>query len=151
MLLIRNIRTRATGKLFLTLMFVAVVGACSESSPPSKQEAAPTAEERLTQLQKQADSGDADAQFNLGIMYRKGEGVPKDANKAVEWWQKGLVEKVRAYCIEDVRLTKELYDYALAHGSVKYKDLRDVREIKLDTSNWGKDAPLSTMTHALPL
>ncbi|MCR4299384.1 MAG: trypsin-like peptidase domain-containing protein [Gallionella sp.] len=84
---------RATGKLFLILMFVTAVGACSESSPPlSKQEAALPAENRLAQLQKQADSGDADAQFNLGVMYRKGEGVPKDANKAVEWWQKAAAQ-----------------------------------------------------------
>jgi TPR repeat protein len=80
---------RATGKLFLILMFVAAVGACGESSsPPSKQEAAPPAENRLAQLQKQADSGDADAQFDLGVMYRDGKGVPKDATKAMEWLQK---------------------------------------------------------------
>lgn len=80
---------RATGKLFLILMFVVTVGACGESSPPPpKQEAAPSAEKRLAQLQKQADSGDAGAQSNLGLMYYNGEGVQKNAVKAVEWWQK---------------------------------------------------------------
>lgn len=79
-----------------------------------------------------------------------GRGKSGDGLKAVEWWQEGHIEKVREYCIEDVRLTKELYDYALANGSVKYKDLRDVCEIKLDTSAWGKDATLAAMTHALP-
>ncbi|HJX11070.1 MAG TPA: hypothetical protein VJ733_11310, partial [Candidatus Binatia bacterium] len=68
----------AKKRVFLILMFAAVVDACSEpSSPPSKQEAAPSAEERLAQLQKQADSGDADALFGLGAMYHNGKDVPK--------------------------------------------------------------------------
>src|SRR3989344_1324572 len=79
--------------VFLILMFAVAVGACSESSPPpSKQEAAPSAEERLAQLQKQADSGNADTQFDLGVMYRYGKGVPEDTAKAVEWWQKAAAQ-----------------------------------------------------------
>lgn len=90
---LRNIRMRATGKLFLMLMFITAVGACGESSPPpSKQEIVPSAEDRLAQLKKQADSGDVDAQYNLGVMYNKGEGVPKDVAKAVEWWQKAAAQ-----------------------------------------------------------
>jgi hypothetical protein len=89
----RNIRMCTTRNLFLILMLVAAVGACGESSPPSpKQEAAPRAEDRLAQLQKQADSGDANAQFFLGAMYYEGLGVPKNAAKAVEWYQKAAAQ-----------------------------------------------------------
>lgn len=35
-----------------------------------------------------AEQGNAIAQFNLGIMYKKGRGVPKDYTKAVEWFRK---------------------------------------------------------------
>jgi TPR repeat protein len=35
-----------------------------------------------------AEQGNAIAQFNLGIMYKKGRGVPKDATKAVGWFRK---------------------------------------------------------------
>lgn len=78
---------------------------------------------------------------------KKGDGL-----QAVDWWQQGLVEKVREYCIEDVRLTKELYDYAREHGMLKYKDLRENRDIKIDTSHWGKnDASTPSLTHAFPL
>jgi len=81
-----------------------------------------------------------------------GKGKKGDGTKAVMWWQDGLVDKVREYCIEDVRLTKELYDYALKHGVLKYKDLRDIRDIKLDTSLWGtKTTVAPAMTHVLPL
>lgn len=81
-----------------------------------------------------------------------GRGKSGDGTKAGEWWLKGEKDKVREYCIEDVRLTRELYDYALTHGILKYMDLRDIRDIRIDTSSWelaGGATP--AMTHALPL
>lgn len=80
-----------------------------------------------------------------------GRGKSGDGLKSVEWWKQGLVEKVREYCIEDVRLTKELYDYALLNKKLKYKDLRDIRDIKLDTRNWKKRGGPAALTHTLPL
>src|SRR2546425_9859263 len=81
------------GLLIVTLMLAVVVSACGESSSPSsKRETAPTAEERLAQLQKGADSGDADAQFNLGELYFKGEGVPQDYAQARQWWEKAAAQ-----------------------------------------------------------
>ncbi|HEY4517902.1 MAG TPA: ribonuclease H-like domain-containing protein [Candidatus Paceibacterota bacterium] len=68
---------------------------------------------------------------------------------AVRWWREGEIEKIRAYCLEDVKLTKELYEYALQNGKLKYKDLGQVREIKLDTSKW-EEKRSSGMTHSLP-
>jgi hypothetical protein len=43
-----------------------------------------TALREWTPLAKQ---GDADAQFNLGLMYRKGQGVPQDDKTAAKWWK----------------------------------------------------------------
>lgn len=81
-----------------------------------------------------------------------GKGKTGDGMKASEWWKEGKKEKVAKYCIEDVRLTRALYDYALAHGKLKFKDLGDIRDIKLDTSHWGRsDVTIPAMTHALPL
>ena len=79
-----------------------------------------------------------------------GRGKTADGLKAVDWWNQGLFEKVREYCIEDVRLTRELFDHALAHGSLKYKDLKEIREIKLETSSWLKESDTGAMTHTLP-
>jgi DEAD/DEAH box helicase domain-containing protein len=59
-----------------------------------------------------------------------------NGGESVRWWKAGEVEKVRAYCLKDVELTKKIFDYALAHGSVKYKELGKVREVALDTSHW---------------
>jgi len=34
-----------------------------------------------------AEKGDAVAQYNLGQMYRNGDGVPQDYTEAVRWWR----------------------------------------------------------------
>jgi len=70
--------------------------------------------------------------------------------EAITWWKNGEFEKVKKYCQEDVKITKELYDYALKNGVLKYKDLSDIREIKLDTSDWEKKKGDGAMTHTLP-
>lgn len=81
-----------------------------------------------------------------------GKGKSGDGLQAVVWWQQGLIEKVRAYCIEDVRITKELFEYAREHRALKYKDLRNVRDLKLDISAWLRTPESSpALTHALGL
>lgn len=81
---------------------------------------------------------DAVAEATLGER-KIGKGV-----QATEWWRRGEVEKVRAYCIKDVEITRKIFDYALAHKAIKYKDLGGVRTVTLDTSHW-----LSGSSHAL--
>ncbi len=73
-----------------------------------------------------------------------------DGLKAVEWWAQGKVDLVRKYCIEDVRITREIYDYALKYGVLKYKDLRDIRDMKIDTRGWLEELPPPSITHTLP-
>ena len=69
--------------------------------------------------------------------------------QAVTWWKQGEIEKIREYCIQDVRVTKRLYDYALENGHLKYSQGGDVIEIPLDTSDW--ETPEATgMTHSMP-
>lgn len=81
-----------------------------------------------------------------------GRGKSSDGLTAGAWWKEGKRDEVAKYCIEDVRITRELYDYALKNGTLKYKDLRDIRDIKIDTSLWNLRATLiPAMTHALPL
>jgi DEAD/DEAH box helicase domain-containing protein len=72
--------------------------------------------------------------------------------EAVQWWKEGKIDKIREYCIQDVKVTKGVYDFALRHGKLKYKDLKGIREIKLDTSSWERidDSEIESMTHTLP-
>lgn len=80
-----------------------------------------------------------------------GKGKKGDGLKAVAWWQEGKVDKVREYCIEDVRITRELFEYAREKGELKYTDLREKKTLKLDTSNWLKGAEVPALTHAFQL
>ncbi|MBP6868745.1 MAG: ribonuclease H-like domain-containing protein [Candidatus Pacebacteria bacterium] len=79
-----------------------------------------------------------------------GRGKKGDGLKSIEWWQQGLVDKVREYCIEDVRLTRELFDYAITHQGLKYKDFKQKRDVKIDTSAWLIEQDLPSLTHTLP-
>ncbi|PIR82362.1 hypothetical protein COU20_02975 [Candidatus Kaiserbacteria bacterium CG10_big_fil_rev_8_21_14_0_10_59_10] len=65
-----------------------------------------------------------------------GERKSADGAQSLRWWRADEVDKVRHYCLKDVEITKKLFEHALAHGSVKYKELGKAREIKLDTSKW---------------
>jgi len=78
-----------------------------------------------------------------------GKGKKGDGLQAMEWWDQGLYDKVREYCIEDVRITRELYDYALKNSHLKYMDLNQKREIKLDTSSWENGSSAHSLTHTL--
>jgi len=42
----------------------------------------------ISQLRVKADSGDPDAENDLGVRYRMGEGVEKDKEEAVRWYRK---------------------------------------------------------------
>ncbi len=80
-----------------------------------------------------------------------GKGKSGDGLKAVDWWKEGKRDKVREYCIDDVRITKDIFDYARENGILKYKDLSDIRDIKLDTKLWMITTDIPTITHTLPL
>ena len=68
--------------------------------------------------------------------------------EAMEWWKQGRYDDVIKYCIEDVRITKDIYEYALKNNCLKYKDAGAVKDIKLDTTKWEKKTS-SAITHTL--
>ncbi len=68
---------------------------------------------------------------------------------AIEWWRNGEVEKVIKYCIEDVRLTRDVYDYARKNGHLKYKDISGLKDVKLNTIAW-EVLEKKAMTYTLP-
>ncbi len=78
-------------------------------------------------------------------------GKSGDGLQSVRWWQEGLYDKVREYCVMDVKITRQLYDYALTNGSLKYKDLNQARELKIDTSKWQVPPEAPAFTHTLGL
>ena len=71
-----------------------------------------------------------------------------DGLQAVRWWREGNVAAIKKYCEQDVKVTKKIFDYARAHGHVKFKDGYRKKEIPLDTSHW-ENREDAAMTHSL--
>ncbi len=69
--------------------------------------------------------------------------------EAITWWKNGEIDKIIKYCLEDVKITKEVYEYALKNGKLLYPDLGTIREIKLNTQNWNTSQE-SALTFTLP-
>jgi|SRR3989344_7127523 len=39
---------------------------------------------------------------------------------AVQYWREGRIEELRKYCLNDVRLTRDLYEHGLKNGQIKF-------------------------------
>ena len=44
---------------------------------------------------KAAEQGDAEAQYNLGVMYANGDGLPEDDAEAVRWYRMAAEQGIR--------------------------------------------------------
>jgi len=62
------------------------------------------------------------AQGTLGVG-KSGHGL-----MAVEYWKKGEIDKLRDYCLQDVRVTRDVYDYALQNNEVFYFDRQGIKQ-----------------------
>lgn len=69
--------------------------------------------------------------------------------QAIQWWKQGDIESIRKYCLEDVRITKDIYDYALENKMLKFKEAGKTFDIPLDIKNWEKKEE-KAMTFSLP-
>ncbi|MEK7552176.1 MAG: ribonuclease H-like domain-containing protein [Patescibacteria group bacterium] len=78
-------------------------------------------------------------------------GTKKSGNglQAVYWWKSGEIDKIIKYCLDDVKITKEVYDYALKNNSLKFKEGGKIIPIKLDTSKWEEKKESAGITSSL--
>lgn len=61
---------------------------------------------------------------------------------AVRYYANGELDKLKEYCMEDVRLTMELYDYGLKNKKIKYFDRNGFdKETEIDWSLGYKNYP----------
>src|SRR3989339_1408603 len=47
-----------------------------------------------------------------------------DGLQAIRWWKEGKIDEIKKYCEQDVRVTKELYDFGLANNQLFYKSFK---------------------------
>jgi DEAD/DEAH box helicase domain-containing protein len=57
---------------------------------------------------------------------KSGEGV-----QAVEWFRKGDMERLTAYCRDDVAVTRDLFLFGLEHGHLVYRRKGEDRRVRL--------------------
>jgi DEAD/DEAH box helicase domain-containing protein len=78
--------------------------------------------------------------IGLGVLAEATLGEKKSADglQAIAWWRNGEIEKIKSYCEQDVRVTKNLYDYIVEHGHVKIPDILtgQVQVVAVDCSLW---------------
>ncbi len=69
-------------------------------------------------------------------------GKRKSANglMAVQYWREGRIDELKKYCLDDVRLTRDLYEYGLKNGEIKFTardaNLPYLKTIKVDWSKY---------------
>ena len=73
----------------LALVLTLAVPLCAQAKPrkqPNPNAGSPDASTDWTHIKSQAEQGDAEAQFNLGFCYARGEGVPQSDAEAYIWF-----------------------------------------------------------------
>ncbi len=71
--------------------------------------------------------------------------------EAITWWKKGEIQKIIDYCMKDVEVTKDVYEYAMKEQKLFYMDGKEKRTVPLDTRNWEKTLEQDVrMTYSLP-
>jgi TPR repeat protein len=92
----KTIRRVTNADLLMVLFAVVVLCGCGErEAPPPVAEqttAKPTPAQQFETLLKKAAGGDAEAQYELGMAYSKGENTVKDLNKGVEFLGKAAAQ-----------------------------------------------------------
>lgn len=102
------------------LAAASLLGGCSEelNSRQGNMAAVLSPEQEFSAALKKSEAGDADSQYAVGRMLTTGEGVTKDLNKAIHWYQKAaqqgntkaMVQLGRAYQHKGIRIDRSKVD-----------------------------------------
>lgn len=58
-----------------------------------------------------------------------GTGKTGSGLDAIRLWKTGQYEDLKRYCLSDVKLTKDIYDYGQKYGKLLYQDFFETREL----------------------
>lgn len=61
-----------------------------------------------------------------------GTGKTGSGLEAIRLWKLGQLEDLKRYCLNDVKLTKNIYDYGQKYGRILYQDFFERREIPVN-------------------
>lgn len=60
------------------------------------------------------------------------EGKSGSGLDAIRWYREGNLEALSKYCIDDVRVTRDIYDYGARHGRIYYPTAGQKRAIPIE-------------------
>ncbi|MFY9492995.1 MAG: ribonuclease H-like domain-containing protein [Minisyncoccia bacterium] len=66
-----------------------------------------------------------------------GEQKSSHGLEAITWFRSGQLEKLQEYCLQDVKLTRDLYEYGLNHGAVMFESRTD--GLKTIPASWSTE------------
>lgn len=58
-----------------------------------------------------------------------GKGKSGHGLDAIRYWNAGELDKLKQYCLDDVRITKEVFEYGAKHGEVFYFDRNGLKKL----------------------
>ena len=73
---------------------------------------------------------DSIAQATLG-RGKSGSGKSGSGKEALLYFKNGRFDLLKKYCLDDVKITKQIYDYAVRNSKVLYKDFFKTKEISI--------------------
>lgn len=81
--------------------------------------------------------------FRVGLNNLAGAtlGISKSADglQALEWFKQGQIEKVKKYCLDDVRITRNLFEHGRIHGHILAKLRQSPEPISISV-RWGDES-----------
>lgn len=60
-----------------------------------------------------------------------GKGKSGNGLEAILYYRTGRMDLLKKYCLDDVKVTKQVYDYALKNQKLLYRDYFNIREVPL--------------------
>jgi DEAD/DEAH box helicase domain-containing protein len=77
-----------------------------------------------------------------------GKGKSGNGKEAILFWRNNRLDLLKKYCLDDVRITKDVYNYGLANGKILYKDFFEIKEIPV---KWTEPEPRIAMQKQIAL
>ncbi|MEZ4180246.1 MAG: ribonuclease H-like domain-containing protein [Candidatus Doudnabacteria bacterium] len=60
-----------------------------------------------------------------------GSGKSGNGLEAILYYRNNQMDLLKQYCLDDVKITKQIYDYALQNQKILYRDYFDIKEVSL--------------------
>ncbi|OGZ96496.1 MAG: hypothetical protein A3I44_04880 [Candidatus Sungbacteria bacterium RIFCSPLOWO2_02_FULL_51_17] len=68
-----------------------------------------------------------------------------DGLQALRWYKEGKIKEIKEYCLKDVEITRDIYEYGKKHGHLYFDSLYDSQR-KAVAVSWQKSQPASIMS-----